>query len=249
VIPFDLSPGAFGWIAAVCLGAGFVRGYSGFGFAALVVTGAAVVADPRIMVPVVILADIALTAQQARGIRAHIDWRRVGGLFAGCLVTVPLSVWALSAIGADAARAVISVYVLAMCGILLAGWSLPARWQGSDGVNVGTGLVSGLANGAAVGGLPVAVCFAALNLPAATFRATLIAYFTLLDLWTLPLMAQAGMFSRDTWVAALVLFPVMSLGVWLGGRHFLSTDPQGFRRFAIGLLAVLALAGLARSVL
>ncbi|MGQ0566445.1 MAG: sulfite exporter TauE/SafE family protein [Gemmobacter sp.] len=245
-LPFDLGTGAALWVALVCLGAGYVRGYSGFGFAALVVTGTSLVADPLRFVPVVILADIALTAQQARGIRADVDWRRVAGLFAGCVVTVPLSVWALTSVGVDAARAVISAYVLGMCALLLAGVQL--RPSGDAG-NIGVGLVSGLANGAAVGGLPVAVYFAAMDVPAVVFRATLIAYFTLLDLWTLPVLALSGVFGRETLVATLVFFPLMSLGVWLGSRRFVAASPQGFRRFAIGLLAALALAGLGKSLL
>lgn len=180
MIPFDLSPLAAVWVAAVLFGASFVRGYSGFGFAALVVTGTGLVTSPLHFVPVVILADVLLTAQQARDIRAEIDWRRVRALFAGCLVGVPLSVRALSAFGADAARAVISGYVLLMCGLLVSGWRMAA--PASAPAHVATGVVSGLANGAAVGGLPVAAFFAAQPISAAAFRATLIAYFTLLDL-------------------------------------------------------------------
>jgi uncharacterized protein len=245
-LPFALGPWAALWLALVCLGAGYVRGYSGFGFAALVVTGASLVTDPLRFVPVVILGDIALTAQQAIGIRAHVDWRRVTGLFAGCVVTVPVSVWVLTSVGVGAARAVISAYVLGMCGLLLAGVRM--RPAGNAG-NVGVGLISGLANGAAVGGLPVAVYFAAMDVPATTFRATLIAYFTMLDLWTLPVLAHAGVFTQQTLIAALVFFPLMSLGVWAGSRRFVAANPAGFRRFAIGLLATLALAGLARSLL
>ena len=39
------------------------------------------------------------------------------------------------------------------------------------------------------------------------------------------------------------------LGNWLGGRHFFNSDPQEFRRFAIVLLAILALLGLAKAVI
>jgi uncharacterized protein len=244
-LPFDLGPSAALWLALVCLGAGYVRGYSGFGFAALVVTGASLVTDPLRFVPVVILGDIALTAQQVRGIRRDVDWRRAAGLFVGCVATVPVSVWVLTTVGVDAARAVISGYVLGMCALLLAGVRLRAA---GDSGNVGVGLVSGLANGAAVGGLPVAVYFAAMDVPAVTFRATLIAYFTMLDLWTLPILAHAGVFTRDTLIAFAIFFPLMSLGVWAGSRHFIAANPQGFRRFAIGLLATLALAGLTRSI-
>lgn len=94
----------------------------------------------------------------------------------------------------------------------------------------------------------MAAFFAAQTMPAATFRATLIAYFTPLDLWTLPLMAWAGMITRDTCVATALGLPLMVAGVALGSRRFLNANPQGFRRFAIGLLAVLALLGLLRSM-
>jgi uncharacterized protein len=42
--------------------------------------------------------------------------------------------------------------------------------------------------------------------------------------------------------------PVIGLGIWLGGKHFLRTDPQDFRRFAIGLLALLAGFGLVKAL-
>lgn len=245
-LPLGLAGNEIAWMALALFGAAFVRGYSGFGFAALVVTSAALVMDPMHVVPVVLLADALLTIQQARGIRTHIDWRRVGALFAGCIIGVPMGVHALDAMGVDTGRAVISVYVLAMCGLLFLGWRLRGH-VGRMG-HAAVGVISGLANGAAVGGLPVAVFFAAQPIPAAMFRATLIAYFTLLDLWTLPVMAHAGRITGETFVATALAMPIVSLGVWLGGRHFLWTDPQNFRRFAILLLAALASLGLVKSV-
>lgn len=245
-MPFGLGPVEALWIGIVILGAAFVRGYSGFGFAALAVTGASLVTDPMNLVPVVVLGDIALTAQQARGIRGDVQWWRVRWLFLGCLIGVPLSVWALAATGPDLARIVIGSYVLVMCAALLAGWHL--RHAPGRAAHLGTGLISGLANGAAVGGLPVAVFFAAQTMPAAAFRATSIAYFTLLDLWTLPLMAWQGMIGRDTLVATALGLPLMILGVWAGGRRFLSAAPTGFRRFAIGLLAILAVLSIGKSL-
>jgi len=247
MIPFDLSPLAALWMALAILGAAFVRGYSGFGFAALIVAAAGLVTNPLHFVPVVLLADILLTAQQARAIRAHIAWRRVAALFAGCLVGVPLGIWALTRTDPDTARAAISLYILAMCAVLLTGWQL--RRPAGDAAHAATGLVSGLANGAAVGGLPVAAFFAAQPIPAAAFRATLIAYFTLLDLWTLPIMWSQGLITRDTLLATALGLPLMVLGVHAGSRHFLTAAPENFRRFAILLLATLAALGLLRAAL
>ena len=144
-MPLDLGPLAWGWLALVALGASFVRGYSGFGFAAL--------------------------------------------------------------------------------------------------------LVSGLANGAAVGGLPVAAFFAAQPINAAAFRATLVAYFLLLDAWTLPVMWREGLLTSDTLLLAALGLPVMLLGLHLGSRHFLKAPPEEFRRFAIWTLMALAVLGLLRATL
>lgn len=246
-MPFDLGPWAALWLGAVFFLAALVRGYAGFGFSAIVLTGGALATDPRNLVAVCVLADILLTAQQVRSIRGSVAWRRVGLLFAGCIVGVPVGVWVIAGVGADGARAVIALFVLAMCGVLAAGWHMravapPPAWAA-------TGLASGLANGAAVGGLPVAAFMAAQPIGAAAFRATNIAYYTLLDLWTLPVMAWGGLVSRDSFLAALLFLVPMSLGVWLGGRRFAAATPAGFRRFAILLLAVLALLALGRAVI
>ena len=244
-MPFDLTLGAAVFMAVALLGAAFVRGYSGFGFAALVVSAASLISNPMVFVPVVILADLLMTVQQIPSIRGHIDWRRVITLMAGALVGVPFGIYALSEVGIDSARMVISLYVLAMCGVLLLGIKF-ARAVGDLG-HGSVGLISGLANGAGVGGLPVAVFFAAQPIDTKRFRATLIAYFTLLDLWSLPLMARAGLVTRDTLIVTGVALPLTALGIWAGGRHFLRAEPQGFRRFTIALLAVLAILGLLKS--
>jgi hypothetical protein len=50
-------------------------------------------------------------------------------------------------------------------------------------------------------------------------------------------------------VVTLAALPLIGLGTWAGGRHFLNTDPQDFRKFSILLLAGLALLGLLKTVL
>lgn len=246
MIPFGLTGFEAALIAAGMVMAGYVRGFSGFGFAALVMSSAALVTDPFPFVPVVILADVVMTAAQARGIWRHIDWRRVAALFAGALVGVPLGVFVMGAIGLDLGRALLSLFILAMCGLMLAGFRIENQ---PIGPHVGVGLISGVANGAAVGGLPVAVFFTAQGVAPVVFRATVIAYFTALDLWSLPIMWRAGWITQDSFVAAAMGLPFMLLGLWLGARRFIATDPQDFRRFAIGLLAVLAVIGLAKAVI
>lgn len=245
-MPFDLSLAGTLWMAAAVLVAAFIRGYSGFGYSAMVIAASSLVMNPLKMVAVVVILETAMSVQAARGISADVDWRRVGLMLAGAAVGLPLGLWLLTGISEDAARAVISAYVLLMCGVLLAGWRLASEARGLS--NLGMGVVSGLANAPGMGGLPIAAYFAAQPMRAAVFRATLIAYFPLLDLYSAPLYWYAGLVSWDTLWASLIALPLTFLGNWLGGRHFLNTDPQDFRRFAILLLAGLAGLGLAKAL-
>lgn len=246
-MPFDLGPGGLAWLAVACLVAGFVRGYSGFGFSALLIAASSLVTSPLNFVAVVVILETAMSIHAAKGAGPDIDWRRVGWLLGGAALGLPLGLWILTGISENAARGLISGYVLLMCVVLLAGWRLAGEVRGfPNGV---AGVVSGLANAPGMGGLPIAAFFAAQPMPAAVFRATLIAYFPLLDLYSAPLYWLAGLVSWDTLWAALIALPVTLLGNWLGGRHFFDTDPKDFRRFAILLLAGLAAMGLGKALL
>jgi uncharacterized protein len=246
-LPFDLGPVAVAWLALACLIAGFVRGYSGFGFSALLIAAASLVTNPLNFVAVVVILETVMSLQAAKGAGPDVDWKRVGWLMGGAAIGLPVGLWILTGVNEDTARAVVSGYVLLMCGVLLAGWRLRAEVSGAG--NGVAGLISGLANAPGMGGLPVAAFFAAQPMPAAVFRATLIAYFPLLDLYSAPLYWMAGLVTWDTLWAALIALPVTLLGNWLGGRHFFGTDPQEFRRFAIVLLAGLAVMGVMKALL
>ena len=246
-MPFDLGLGASIWMGVAILVAAFIRGYSGFGYSAMVIAASGVVTNPLHFVAVVVICETVMSLQAWRGVWRDVDWARVVPLMIGAAVGLPLGLWALTAISEDAARAVISGYVLIMCGVLMIGWRMK-RQAGLAG-NVAAGVVSGLANAPGMGGLPVVAFFAAQAVPAAVFRATLVAYFPLLDLYSAPLYWYSGLVTWDTITASLLTLPMVFLGNWLGSRHFLNTDPQDFRKFAIGLLAFLATMGLLKSVL
>lgn len=246
-LPFDLGAGTGLWLAVAFFAAAFVRGYSGFGFSALVIAAAGLATNPVLLVPVVVIAEISMTVLQARGVVGKIDWRKVLTMLIGAAVIMPISVWLLARIGEDRARFAISSVILIMGLVLLSGWTLH-RQIGLAG-HVGVGMVSGFANGAAVGGLPVVALMAAQSVPAVVFRATMVGYLTLIDMVALPLMWANGMVTGDTIRTVVFAVPLLVVGIWLGGRRFLSASPQSFRRFAILLLIALSALGLLKSVI
>lgn len=243
----DLSPFGLAWMVLAILVAGFVRGYSGFGFSALTIAASSLVTNPLQFVAVVVIWETAMTGQILRGIGKDIDWRRVLSLMAGAAVGLPIGLWALTSIPDHWARAVISGYVLFMCLVLMRGWRI--GHEVGTGAHVAAGVASGLANAPGMGGLPVAAFFAAQSMSPAVFRATLVAYFPLLDLYSAPVYWWHGMVTWDTVKVSVIGLPLVIFANWLGSRHFLKTDPQDFRRFAILLLAGLAGLGLVKAVL
>lgn len=243
----DLSLLAWAWLALVVLGASVLRGLTGFGSAAIMVAGGSLVVPPALLVAPVVLIETALAAPMWGAIRGHVDWRRVGALFLGCLLGVPLGVRAMASLGEDAGRALVAGLVLAGA-LLLASGRRMTRPAGLPS-HAAVGIASGIANGAAVGGLPVAAFFAAQPIAPAAFRATLVAYFLLLDLWTLPLMAREGLLGWSGAALAALGFPLSVLGMRLGSRGFDRASPEAFRRAALGALVALAALGLLRALL
>ena len=149
-LPFDLGIGGAAFMALAFLVAAFVRGYSGFGFSALVVASSSLVTNPLNFVAVVMFCEFLMTFQQWSGVWRDIDWRRVVTLMLGAMVGLPIGLWALTGVGIDAARAIVAIYVLAMCAVLLSGWNLK-RPQG-DAPHLAVGVLSGLANAPGMGG-------------------------------------------------------------------------------------------------
>ncbi len=242
---FDLGPYTLAALGFALLGAAFVRGYSGFGFSAIFIAFASLVTNPVPLIPVVFSCEILMTALQARGIRSHIDWPRALTLLAGAALALPLSVWFILTVGGDTARLTVSAIIFVMSLILLSGWTLQRRI--GTGGHIGVGFISGLCNGAGIGGLPVAAFMSAQPMAAPIFRATMIVYLTGLDLITMPLMWAGGLVTLDTAIGAALAFPILALGVWLGGRQFLSATPVTFRKFAVMLLLTLSSLGLIRA--
>lgn len=246
-MPFDLGPGTSAALAIALLGAAYVRGYSGFGFSAIFIAFAALVTNPLPLIPVVFACEMLMTVFQAREIRGHIDWRRILWLLLGAAIALPFSVSVILSVGEDTARIAISGIIFVLSLVLLSGWTLQRR-IGPLG-HTGVGIVSGACNSAGIGGLPVAAFMSAQPIEAAVFRATMIVYLTGLDMITLPFLWAGGLVTIDTAIGVALAFPMLGMGVWLGGRQFTSTSPASFRRFAILLLLTLSLFGVIRAII
>jgi uncharacterized membrane protein YfcA len=234
-------------LAAVFV-AGLVRGYSGFGLSALIVTSLALVVPPVEVVPVAMFLEVAASAGMVRLVWRDVAWPATRLLLAAACLGTPLGVLLLTALPADAMRVVISLLVL---GASLALWSgLRLRASAGRGAILGTGLVSGVVNGsAAVGGLPIVLYFLSASGRAAAVRATMTIYLMFLSGYGLAVAAWSGLVTFEVLLRGAIFCLPLAFGLALGNHRFLRTSPESFRRFALGLLMVLSLLGLLRAAL
>lgn len=242
----------FGWTTlafavAVILLAAVVRGYSGFGFSAIVVTGLTLALPPAEVVPIALLLEIAASLGMLRAVWGEISWHLVRWLMLGAALGMPAGFLLLDAVPADAMRAAISAMVFLLSLLIWRGFRLRGAPGGRG--TFATGVVSGVANGtAAIGGLPVVLFLLSTATGAAMTRATLIFYFMVGDLYGTAVAAAQGLVAGETLARAGVLLLPLYLGIALGHRRFVNSPPETFRRLALVLLMALSGLGLLRAL-
>jgi len=228
--------------------ASLARGYSGFGFSAVLVSSWSLVTDPGKAIAVTVLLEIVASILQAFSVWKEIPWKRVLLMLAGASPGMVLGILVLQSVPIDLLKLGLAVFVLLAAILLFRGWKLKTR--ANDLGTFAVGIMSGIVNGAiGMGGLPVALFLTADGDSPAKIRASVTAYFFLLDMVGLILFSQAGIVSPDSFIAAAMCFPVLLIGMALGTRHFLGATPEGFRRITLFMLMGIALIGIARSLL
>ena len=232
---------------AAVLTAAVIRGYSGFGFAMVTVTGMSLVMPPALVVPVVLLLEVVASIQLLPQVWRDISWASLRCLFVGSVAAIPLGVFLLASLPETPMRVGISILVLATAILLARGFALK-RMPGCK-FTLWVGVLCGVFNGAAAIGGPPAILFY-LSSPAgvSVSRASIIVYFLGIDLVTLAMAAYQQLVTVQTlYLAAACLIPLIA-GIALGSRIFQRIDQTLFRRNVLYLLIALASAGLLRSL-
>lgn len=212
--------------------AAVVRGYSGIGASALIVTSLTLVLPPAEVVPISLLLEIATSLGLLAQVWKDVAWRSMAWLMTGAALGMPAGFALLAALPADVVRVMISLLVLLACALIWRGAQANSRPGGRT--IFGTGVASGIANGTAA---------------IATSRATLIVYLMIADIYGTGVAWMNGLVTQEVLLRTALFCIPLFLGVWLGNRHFLATSPESFRRFTLILLVFLATAGLARAAL
>lgn len=229
--------------AAIAAVAGTVRGFAGFGAAMLMTPVLAALYGPRIGIALCLSLEIIVALPLLPGAAKFVDWRRIGLMLLAAVFGAPLGTLLLTSVPTEPMRWVISAIVLGAVALLTSGW----RFSGQPriGTTLTVGALSGFLDGlAGLAGPPIAFYYLAGNEPAERMRANLLTYFVFVDIVTIAVFAGRGLVGWETGLLALTLAPAVVAGGMLGERLFPLASEQFYRRLALVLLVVVAIASL-----
>lgn len=223
--------------------AAFVRGYTGFGFAAIAISGLSLIWPARISVPVILVIDSVASLGLLWGAWAHVERTLLKHLSIGAAVGMPIGLVMLISIPDPVLKFAISV-----CIILMVLWMLKSKVSliaNSRWVTRSVGLLSGgLTAAASVGGLPV-VCYLLMTSHSAQVqRATLVIFLGATGALSLLLMFISNVTSMAIVTPIFLLIIPCVIGIYLGQWAFHFRPPKSFRLIALPILAVLSMTGL-----
>lgn len=219
--------------------AAIVRGFSGFGFSLLTITALSLFYPPAEIIPSIFMLEFAASANLLPSIWKDIHWKSLGPLTFGCLIATPIGVWALANFPAAPMQIALSIFVLVATFLMWRGYAL--KTMPGTFASTLAGAASGLSNGAfGIGGPPVILFYFASPAGNLAGRASLVAFFLATDVIGLANQSVHELITWATVVQAAVYLPALLAGVWIGARSFKGTDPETFRKYVLGILAVLA---------
>jgi len=226
----------------IVLIAGVIVGLAGFGFALFAVPPLLFMHEPPIVVAMVNILGFSSGIVVLFG-----EWHEIRKPTLRALIP-----WALIGLVAGTAilRYVDGLYIKLLASIVVVAFSIYAasglRFPGVErpAATVIAGLTSGvLGTSAGLPGPPIALLFTARSLPPTAFRVTITAYFMVVDVVAVFLLAISGQLHRPALVLSVTMIPASLVGRWFGRQLADRVSPALFRRLVIAMLVLTGASG------
>lgn len=226
---------------AVVLSAASLQGITGFGLMILSVSALVVFLPPTVVVPGMVLLYLPLGVAQTVQLRRDVDRKRLVTLVASSALMVPLGAMVLRHMDTATLQQGIGWLMIVMALWLQMKPGPP--FSREFGPCVGVGVIAGLlAGGTAVAGPPLVLLGLKQRWPPARFRATLVAYFLTMSVFSLPFYWEMDLITPATWQFALHGLPGIVLGFFTGAWLRSRVSVEAFRRLAVGVVVAGGLA-------
>ncbi len=225
-------------LAAVFAG-GFVRGYTGFGSALIIVPGLAYLVGPREAVLMHAIIEIPVILGLIPAAIKSADRSVSVPMIAMLALTTPIGALILSSIDTGSLKIAISAAVLVMVAMLTVQKQVTALL--GRGSTLAGGAIGGLIHGAtAIGGPPIVTALVARGDSPDATRGNIIAVMSSVIFVSTVWFAVFGLFTREVLVIGAVVSPVCLLATMAGSYAFRLGGGRGHRTVSLIFLALTA---------
>jgi uncharacterized membrane protein YfcA len=226
-------------LSIIVLTASVIRGYSGFGFSAIVVAAASLFLPTQEVVPLVLLLEVVASLQMATRVWQQVNWRMVLSILAASVMFIPIGQYVLLWVQIELMRVIAAILMLTAVILIATGRSFLVKNDAKGWFLIGT--VSGFMNGLlAMGGMWAMIFLLGSGINITTIRASLVALFFTTDSYAVLTGLGQGLMNSTILVRSIWVLPSLFLGVWIGSRKFESSNADIYKKVVLWVLAALA---------
>ena len=232
---FEIAWGQVGWVSGILVIAATIQGVAGFGFMLIAAAGLIQIYPAQLIVPGLALIYIPLGIAQTIQVRREIDKHLLGAWVISALVGVLPGTLVLTFVDTLTMKRGIGLLMVILAVLLKIRPGRPfrnervARW--------GAGVLSGaLGASTSVAGPPIVLIAIKQRWEVESFRASLLAYFTVLCIVITGVHSQHGLVTSQTVTWSASGIPGIAVGflaaTWMRGR----VQDENFRRLGVALV-------------
>ena len=229
----------------ICFFAGLIRGFSGFGLSAFVMSLALTIIPPIELIPVCWWMEFVASVFMIRNGWKDSDKKISIILWLGAIFGLPIGIYLTTILDFKTSKIVALVLILILALILLRNFKI--QFLSTSVGTISSGVFAGVATGlASIGGMIVAIYVLASQNSARRVRASIVLYIFLNSVTTCIFLILFDVMDHKAFVRGVLLAVPSSIGVVLGSILFMQKLEKYYRPFSLGLLISFSLVGLIR---
>ena len=240
---FQLSLIEIYYVIFIVFIASIIRGFNGFGFSAICISGFSFILPAIEIVPIILALEVIISIFMVPYIWNKIDWKFVFKILLGITIGSPIGLYLLKYLNPQTTHLSVCLLIIFFSILLMKGFS--NKKINNNYGKFFTGIVSGTMNGlTTLGGLPVTLFLLITNIHPAVIRGSLAALFFLTDIYAFLLSFYSGIIDTTTIYRIIPLIIILPLGVFIGDKFFVKSKEATYRKVVIYFLMIIAIFGI-----
>ena len=227
--------------------ASIIRGFNGFGFSAICISGFSFILPAIEIVPIILALEVVISIFMVPYIWNKIDWRFVFKILLGIIIGSPIGLYLLKYLNPQTTHLSVCLLIIFFSILLMKGY-INQKINNNYG-KFFTGIVSGTLNGlTTLGGMPVALFLLTTSIQPAVIRGSLAALFFLTDIYAFVLSFFSGIVDMTTIYRVIPLIIILPLGVFIGNKFFIKSKEETYRKVVFYFLIIISITGILRII-